>query len=34
MTGMEIAFLSMVVAGMAAFACTLAWATHATTHRH
>jgi len=33
MTGSEMAFLSMVVAGMTAFAVTLAWATHATSSR-
>jgi hypothetical protein len=33
MTGSEIAFLSMVVAGMTAFAITLAWATNATSRR-
>ena len=33
MTGSEIAFLSMVVVGMTAFAITLAWATNVTSRR-
>lgn len=33
MTGPEMAFLSMVVIGMTAFAITLAWATNATSRR-
>lgn len=34
MTGFEIAFLAMVIAGMASFAVTLAWTCHSTTSGH